>query len=216
MSGPAPKPSRGFGKAVRMASPHSFKSHLSKFQAGNAKAIKRAGHLRMLSLVGHALALVAFVALSGWCLKQIAAGMVAVPDTAAQFATLFGALLLTFLAAFAFIRLGQALGRALLGNDDPMVWPRKDVDWGKQAVILDRDGIAIATRLMRRGFEWDTMARLTEDDVFIVERKRGPRVVIPKDPADEDELRERLMRGITLSRPVLPQGLDGTNDSPTY
>ena len=208
MSGPRPRASHGFGRAVRLASPHSFRSQLTRLQAGDADAVRRAERVRKLSLVGHGIALVAFIFLSGWCLRQISAGLVAVPDTAVQFASLFGALLLTFLAAFAVMRLGQALGHALLGVEDAMVWPRKDVDWGKQAVILDRDGIAIATRLMRRGFDWDTMARLTEDDVFVIERKRGARIVIPKDPADEDELRERLMRGITLSRPIMPQGLD--------
>lgn len=200
-------PVRGFGKAVRLASPHSFRSHTTRNQAGDAEAIEKAARLRKLSLAGHGVALLSFAVLSGWCLRQIGAAVTAVPATALGFASLFGAVLLTFLGAFAFMRLAQSAGRALLGEDDPMIWPRRDVDWGKQSVTLDRDGIAIATRLVRRGFDWDTMAELTEDDIFVIERKRGPRVIIPKDPADEDELRERLVRGISLSRPVLSQGL---------
>jgi len=45
-----------------------------------------------------------------------------------------------------------------------------------------------------------------EDDVFVIRRKHGSEIVIPKDPDDEDELRNRLMRGITLSKPVRPAG----------
>lgn len=193
---------KGFGKAVRLASAHSFRSETTRMQAGDPAYVRERKQARIISHILHAIALIAFVILSSWCAKTIAQGIVAPLSSALQAIELFAAILLTFLGAFAFMRLAQAIVRALFRVDDIMEWPRRDVDWGKQTVVLDRDAIAIATRFVRRTYPWDTMAQLTEDDVFIIDRKVGTEIVIPKDPADEDEIRERLMRGITLSNPV--------------
>lgn len=193
---------RGFGKAVRLAAPHSFSSNTTRLQAGDPAYVIERARARVISLILHVVALLAFVLVSGWIGRVLATAMFTPLVSFAQTAELFIAVLSAFLGVFAFMRLAQAAIRALFDVDELMEWPRQDVDWGKQAVVLDRDGIAIATRLARRTYLWDTMAQLTEDDVFVIDRKQGAEIVIPKDPADEDELRDRLMRGISLSRPV--------------
>jgi hypothetical protein len=171
-------------------------------QAGDPAYVRERRQARITSLILHAIALAAFVLLSSWCAKTIAEAIVAPLGSFVQAAELFAAILLTFLGAFAFMRLAQALIRALFRVDDIIEWPRRDVDWGKQKVVFDRDAIAIATRYVRRTYPWDTMAQVVEDDVFVIDRKAGSEIVIPKDAAHEDEIRDRLMRGITLSNRV--------------
>lgn len=194
--------SKGFGKAVRLAAPHRFRSETTRLQAGDPAVVVKRRRLRTASLVGHGAALLAFVALSGWVGRTIGAALSKPIGGGMQVLELFGAILLLFLGAFAFMRLAQASMRALFDTEDITEWPREGVDWGRQTVVLDRDGIAIALQYVRRAYPWDTMAQLTEDDVFVIDRKQGNQIVIPKDPVDEDDLRDRLFRGITLSKPV--------------
>ena len=205
MSTSNPDDVRGFGKAVRLAVPLSFSSHTTRLQAGDPAYVVERGRVRLISLLLHGIALLAFVLVSGWCGRVIAARIFSPMSSFSQAVELFAAILITFLGVFAFMRLAQAAIHALFDEDELMEWPRKDVDWGKQAVVLNRDGVAVATRLARRTYPWDTMAELAEDDVFVITRKQGAEIVIPKDPSDEDALRDRLMRGITLSKPV-PRG----------
>ena len=195
-------PRKSFGKAVRLASVHRFKSETSRVEAGDQAYVVGRRRMRIASFIGHAIAVVVFVGLSGWVGKTIGAALIAPLGGVTQAASLFGAVLLTFMGAFGFMRLGQAAVRALFDEDDISEWPRKGVDWGRQTVVLDRDGIAMAMRFVRRGYPWDTLAQLTEDDVFIIDRKQGAQIVIPKDSADEDDMRERLFRGLTLSNRV--------------
>jgi len=202
MNAQSPDDLRGFGKAVRLAAPHSFSSHTTRLQAGDPAYVIERSRARIISLILHVVALLVFVLVSGWCGRVIATAIFASLGSFAQAVELFAAILIAFLGVFAFMRLAQAAIRALFDVDELMEWPRQDVDWGKQAVVLDRDGIAIATRLARRTYPWDTMAQFNEGDVFVIDRKQGAEIVIPKDPADEDELRDRLVRGISLSRPV--------------
>lgn len=191
-----------FGKAVRLSTPHNYHSHTSRLQAGDARYVIQKRQERVFSLALHGIALVAFILLSRWCGRVIADAIAAPLTGFAQAAELFAAILMAFLGSYAFMRLAQAGLRALFRSDETIEWPRKDVDWGKQAVVLDRDGIAIANRLARRTYVWNSMAQMTEDDVFVVTRKQGSKIVIPKDPADEDELREHLMYGLSLSSPM--------------
>jgi len=202
MSALPPDDIKGFGKAVRLSSTHAFASYTTRLQAGDPAYAIAQERLKKISLAAHGVMLLAFVLLSGWCGQTIGLAIVAPLGSFAQAAELFLSILITFLGAFAFMRLGQIGIRALLDRDDVMEWPRRDVDWGKQAFVFDRDGVAIAHRLVRRTYRWDSMAELTEDDVFVVQRKNGSEFIIPKVPADEDEMRERLLRGITLSKPV--------------
>jgi len=191
-----------FGKAVRLSTPHSYHSHTSRLQAGDPGYVIHKRRERMFSLALHAIALLCFVILSRWCSSVIAKAIAEPLASFGQAFELFAAILLMFLGSFAFMRLAQAAIRAILRSDETIEWPRKDVDWGKQAVVLDRDGLAIANRLARRTYVWDSMAQMTEDDVFVVTRKQGAKIIIPKDPEDEDELREHLMFGMALSSPL--------------
>ena len=197
-----PDDAKGFGKAVRLASTHGFESHITRFQAGDLFEAMERARVRKISLFMHGAALLAFVMLSSWCGQVIGTAIVKPLGGFGALLELFGAVMLAFLGVFAFMRLTQAALRALFDVEDDMEWPRLNVDWGKQAVVLDRDGLAIANRLVRRTYRWDSMAELIEDDVFVVRRKHGSEIVIPKDPNDEDELRNRLMRGITMAQPV--------------
>ena len=198
----SPEDAEGFGNAVRRAKRHGFVSHITRFQAGDeAVALKRA-RVRKLSLIAYGIVLAGFVLLSPWCGQVIGSALVVPLDSLRAAGMLFAAILLTFLGIFAFMRLGQAAMHALFDVGEVLEWPRKDVDWGKQSVVLDEHGIAIANRFVRRTYHWDTMAELIETDVFVVRRKDGSEIVIPKDPDDEDDLRVRLMRGITSAEPV--------------
>ncbi len=156
----------------------------------------------MFSLALHGIALLSFVLLSSWCSGVIAKGIMVPMTGFAQAAELFAAILMTFMGSYAFMRLAQAVVRAIFRSDETIEWPRRDVDWGKQAVVLDDEGIAIANRLARRTYVWDSMAQMTEDEVFVVTRKQGSKIVIPKDPNDEDELRQHLMAGLGRSSPL--------------
>jgi len=156
----------------------------------------------MFSLALHGIALLSFILLSRWCSGVIAKAIAAPLTGFAQAAELFAAILMMFIGIYAFMRLAQAAMRVIFRSDETIEWPRRDVDWGKQAVVLDQDGIAIANRLARRTYVWDSMAQMTEDDVFVVTRKQGSKIVIPKDPNDEDELRKHLMHGLSLSSPL--------------
>lgn len=196
------EPSKGFGKAVRLAAAHRFQSETTRMQAGDSAFVAGRRRRRIASLIGHGICVLAFVALSGWVGKTIGTALIAPIGSLLQIVSLFGAILLAFVGAFGFMRLGQAAVRALFDADDISEWPRQGVDWGRQSVVLDRDGIAMAMRYVRRGYPWDTLAQLTEDDVFVIDRKQGAQIVIPKDASDEDDMRERLFRGLTLSRPV--------------
>ena len=194
--------SERFGKSVRLSAPHSFHSHTSRLQAGDPGYVIQKRRERVFSLALHCIALLVFVLLSRWCSSVIAQAIAAPLASFGQAAELFAAILMTFMGSFAFMRLAQAAIRAILRSDETIEWPRKDVDWGKQAVVLDRDGIAIANRLARRTYVWNSMAQMTEDDVFVVTRKQGAKIVIPKNPEDEDELREHLMYGLAMSSPL--------------
>lgn len=185
-----------------LSSSLSFHSHTSRLQAGDPGYVIQKRRERILSLSLHCIALIAFVLLSRWCSGVIAEGVAAPLKSFGQAAELFAAILMTFLGSFAFLRLVQAALRAIFRSDETIEWPRRDVDWGKQAVVLDRSGIAIANRLARRTYVWDSMAQMTEDEVFVVTRKQGAKIVIPKDPADEDELRQQLMYGLSLASPL--------------
>ena len=202
MSNMPPEDARAFGKAVRLASTHGFASHITRFQAGDLTEALERERVRKISLVLHGIALLTFMLLSSWCGQVIGMALVQPLGSFAAAFELFVAILVAFLGVFAFMRLTQAALRALFDVEDVMEWPRKDVDWGKQAVVLDKDGIAIANRLVRRTYRWNSMAELIEDEVFVVRRKYGSEIVIPKDPNDEDELRARLLRGITQSNPI--------------
>jgi len=202
MSALPPDDIKGFGKAVRISAAHTFASYTTRLQAGDPDYVIAQARIKAISLAAHGIILLAFVLLSGWCGHVIGMAIMVPLGSVAQVAELFFAVLLSFLGAFAFMRLGQTALRALFDIDEVMEWPRQDIDWGKQAFVLDRDGIAVAHRLVRRTYRWDSMAELTEDDVFVIQRKSGSEIIIPKNPTDEDDLRERLMRGITLSDPV--------------
>lgn len=191
-----------FGKAVRLSSPHSFHSHTTRLQAGDPGYVIQKRRERVFSLALHVIALLSFVLLSRWCSGVIAQAIAEPLSGFAQAVELLAAILMTFIGSFAFMRLAQAAIRAIFRSDETIEWPRRDVDWGKQAVVLDRDGIAIANRLARRTYVWNSMAQMTEDDVFVVTRKQGAKIIIPKDPEDEDELREHLMYGLSLSSPL--------------
>lgn len=194
---------RGFGRAVRLASPHAFHSAITREQAmtdpGYLKTLRRR---RILSVLGWIALLALFVWLRGWAGERIAAAFAGNPAGPIGWLELAGAVLLLFLGAFAFMRLGQIALRAMLDADDPSEWPREGVDWGQQTVTLDRDSVSVGLRYVRRSYPWESLAELTEDDVFVLERRHGDRIVIPKDPADEEELRERLLRGIMLAEPL--------------
>lgn len=199
MSSLSPDEAIGFKKAVRRPAAHTFASHTSRLQAGDPDYVVGRSQIRTLSLGAYCAVLFVFAWLNDWCGRVIGLAIIVPLEGISGVAALFGAVLLSFLAAFAFLRLCQAALGALLDTGNGMEWPRHDVDWGKQAFILDREGIAIAHRLVRRTYRWDSMAELVEDDVFTIKRKKGSAVVIPKNPADEDSMRERLMRGISLS-----------------
>lgn len=193
---------KGFGKAVRLATAYSFRSHTTRLQAGDPAYVMERKRARIISLILHGIALLSFILLSEWCARVVSSAISAPLSGIAQAVELFAAILFAFMGAFALMRLALAAIHAVFGVDEIMEWPRRDVDWGKQTVVLDRDGIAIATRFVRRTYPWDTMAQLTEDDVFVIDRKQGAEIVIPKDSSNEDDVRDRLLRGISLSRPV--------------
>lgn len=190
------------GKADRLSTTLSFHSHTSRLQAGDPGYVIQKRRERLFSLALHCIALLAFVLLSRWCSGVIAEGVAAPIKSFGQAGELFAAILMTFLGSFAFMRLAQAAVRAIFRSDETIEWPRRDVDWGKQAIVLDPSGIAIANRLARRTYVWDSMAQMTEDDVIVVTRKQGNKIVIPKDPNDEDELRKHLMYGLSLASPL--------------
>ena len=198
-----PEDIRGFGRAVRLASPHKFRSHTTREQTvADPDVLRILERNRLVSIAGWIAALVLLVWFREWAGSTIGLAMIELPSGFAGWLALVGAMLLLFMGTFAFMRLGQIALRALFGEDDPAEWPREGVDWGQQTVTLDRDGLSVALLYARREYPWESLAELTEDDVFIVSRRQGERVVIPKDPADEDELRERLFRGITLATPL--------------
>ncbi len=199
MSSLSPDDAKGFKKAVRRSAAHTFASHTSRLQAGDPDYVVGRSQIRTFSLGAYCSVLFIFALLNDWCGRVIGLAIVAPLEGVSGAAALFGAIFLSFLAAFAFLRLSQAAIGALFDNSNAIEWPRQDVDWGKQAFVLDQDGIAIAHRLVRRTYRWDSMSELVEDDVFTIKRKKGSPVVIPKNPADEDSMRERLMRGISLS-----------------
>lgn len=195
-------PITGFGRAVRLATPHRFKSFTTRAQTADPAYLRARSRNRILSIIAWIAVLAVVVWFRQWMGSTIAAAMISPIDSLGEIVSLLGATLLLFLGAFAFMRLGQIALRALLDEDDPAEWPREGVDWGEQTVIVGRDGIAVAMRLARREYPWESLALLTEADVFTLDRRQGDRIVIPKDPEDEDELRERLMRGIGLAKPL--------------
>jgi len=190
------------GKVSPLSTPHSYYSHTTRLQAGDPGYVIQKRRERVFSLALHCVALLSFVLLSRWCSGAIAGAIMKSPSGLEQVFELFGAVLMTFLGSFAFMRLAQAALRAVFRADEEIEWPRKDVDWGKQAIVLDQSGIAIANRLARRTYVWDSMAQMTEDDVFVFTRKQGSKIVIPKAPSEEDELRAHLMYGLSLSSPL--------------
>lgn len=193
---------KGFGRAVRLATAHRFHSTTTREQVAGPDYLAKRKRAHIASLVLWVAVLGLMVWFRGWIGGQIAAAMVEPLSGILQAVKLGGAILALFLGAFAFMRLGEAALRALFDEDDPMEWPREGVDWGRQTVILDRDTIAVDLRLVRRDYPWTSLAMLHEDEVFVVERRQGDRIVIPKDPSDEDELSDRLLRGITLAEPL--------------
>lgn len=195
-------PTNRHRNAVQHDESHSFHSHTSRLQAGDPDYVVEKQRVSWLSLGLHAIALLSFILLSDWCRRVIGQAISAPLGSFGQAIELFFAVLMAFLGSFAFMRLAQAGLRAIFRADNTIEWPREDVDWGRQAVVLDSDGLAIANRLARRTYAWNSMAELNESDVFVVKRKQGAEIVIPKDPEDEDHLRQRLMRGISLSDPV--------------
>lgn len=196
------KTGRGERPETPLSTSHSFHSHTSRLQAGDPGYVIQKRRERIFSLALHGIALLSFVLLARWCSGVIAEAIAAPLTGLAQAAELFGAILMTFIGSFAFMRIAQAAVRAIFRSDETIEWPRRDVDWGKQAIVLNRDGIAIANRLARRTYVWDSMAQMTEDDVIVVTRRQGSKIVIPKDPEDEDELRKHLMYGLSLASPL--------------
>lgn len=192
----------GFGKAVRLTRRHGFRAFVERVQAGDEGEIRRRARYRRLSLAGHAGAVLLALVLGGWCMGQVQASFASSPASAADLLSRIGAFLLIFMAVFGIVRLVPAAYHLGFGEDEPLAWPRRNVDWGSQKVVMDRDGIGIESPLVRRSFPWDTMAELSEDETFIIERKDGKRIVIPKEAGHADDMRDRLMRGITLSPPV--------------
>ena len=157
------QPAKGFGKAVRLASTKSFRSQTTRMQAGDPAYVRERRQARITSLVLHAIALAAFVLLSSWCAKTIAEAIVAPLGSFVQAAELFAAILLTFLGAFAFMRLAQALIRALFRVDDIIEWPRRDVDWGKQKVVFDRTPSQLRPAMSGApilGIQWHRSSRM--------------------------------------------------------
>lgn len=181
---------------------HKFHSHTTRLQAGDPGYVIEKNRVSRLSLALHVIALLCFILMSGWCRRVIGTAIAEPLGSVAQAGELLAAILLAFVGAFAFMRLAQKALSVIFKADHTIEWPREDIDWGRQAVVLDRKGLAIANRLARRRYTWNSMAEMTESDVFVVKRKRGAEIVIPKDPADEDDLRQWLMRGISLSDPV--------------
>ena len=205
MNAMLPTESAGFGRAVRLAMAHSFDSFLTREQAAYGTAdLKRDARLRGALGVAWAVPVLALWLLGGAAGARIGAALAGDVPGFGGLLMLLGSLLLVFLGAYGFMRLAQLALHALLDTDDPFDWPREGVDWGRQSVTLDRDGIAVAMRHVRRAYGWEDLAELTEDDVFVLRRRGGGVVVVPKDPDPEtdDDMRERLFRGITLARPV--------------
>lgn len=190
------------GRAERLAAEHRFKADTTRLQAGDALGAILRGRVYLVSLMSHAIAVAIFVLLSGWIGQSIGQAIVAPLSSFGQAFELFAALLISFMGIYGFMRLAQAAVRALFDADESDDWPRKGVDWGRQTVVVDSNGISLAMSQVRRRFWWNTMAQLSEDDVFVIDRKDGAQIVIPKDPADENELRQLLFKGITRSEPV--------------
>lgn len=180
----------------------SFHSHTTRLQAGEPAYVVQKQKERVFSLALHGVALLSFLLLSRWCLGAIAQAVSGPLQGFSHIVELFAAILITFLGFYAALRLVQAVIRAIFKSHEKIEWPRKDVDWGKQAVVLNADGIAIANRLARRTYVWDSMAEFTESDVFVVTRKQGRKIVIPKHSENDDELRSQLMHGLSLSSPL--------------
>ena len=197
-----PNEIKGFGRAVRLASPSRFEGEVPREAVAEPPEHRWMAWVDRASLIGHGLALLTGVALRGWIGATIGGAMADGLNGWGELFALPLALLVLFLAAYATMRLAERALRLLLDQDDPAAWPREGVDWGGQAVTLDRDGAKVETAWATRTIPFATMTELLEEDeVFIIRRERVRDIVIPKDEADEDDMRERLMRGITLARP---------------